>query len=94
MTSHGLRIVSSWKGRLCLLVCVRSQALNSLICSCRSCCAETSAAGSAVLLPGFCDSSESAASGRRRGMVEARNGFFRTGLDAVFRVLEAGRDML
>jgi len=27
-------------------------------------------------------------------MVEARNGLFRTGLDAVFRVLEAGREML
>jgi hypothetical protein len=27
-------------------------------------------------------------------MVEARSGFFRAGLDAVFGVLETGRDML
>jgi hypothetical protein len=27
-------------------------------------------------------------------MAEARSGFFRAGLDAVFRVLETGRDML
>jgi hypothetical protein len=40
------------------------------------------------------DAPESAAAGASRGMVEARNGFFRTGLDVLFRVLEGGRVMV
>ncbi|MGH3248817.1 MAG: hypothetical protein ACRDOI_21800 [Trebonia sp.] len=35
-----------------------------------------------------------AAGGVRRDMVEVRSGFFKAGLEVVFRVLEAGRDML
>jgi hypothetical protein len=74
-----------------LLVCVRSQVLNSLI---RSCGAETSAAGCPVSPPELSDSPESAAAGAGRGMPEARNGFFGTGLNAVFRVLEGRRVMV
>jgi hypothetical protein len=44
--------------------------------------------------PGLSGSSEIAAVGTSRGMVEARNGLLRAGLEAVFKVLEAGRDML
>src|ERR1700733_8992149 len=44
-------VVSSWNGRWCLLVCVRSHALNSLICIFRSCVAEISAPGGSAVLP-------------------------------------------
>jgi hypothetical protein len=74
------------------VLCVRSQALNSPICIRRSCWAVTSSAGPAALRPG--SSSCETAADASRGMVEARSGFFRAGLDAVFRVLETGRDML
>jgi hypothetical protein len=43
---------------------------------------------------GLSGSSEITAVGASRDMVEARSGFFRAGLEAVFEVLEAGRDML
>jgi hypothetical protein len=57
-----------------LFVCVRNQALNSLICIFRSCCAVTSGAGPS-------GSSGTGSGGATSDMVEVRSGLFKAGLD-------------
>src|SRR3984885_9059564 len=87
------RMISSWDGRWCLLVCVQKRGaeivnLHPLEHLRRShgCRSGSDAAAAFRLLGNL--------RGGRWGMVEARSGFFRAGLDAVFTVLETGRGML
>jgi hypothetical protein len=89
---HALVNNSSWNGRWRLLVCVRSHALNSLICIFRSCVAEISAPGGSAVLPSAAPGDEVAS--LDTGIVEARSGLFDAGLDAAFRFPRAGRGML
>src|ERR1700722_3437327 len=87
------RMVSSWNGRWFLLVCVQQRGAELVDLhppeplrrdlGCRS---GSDAAAAFRLLGNL--------RGARWGMVEARSGFFRAGLDAVFTVLETGRGML
>jgi hypothetical protein len=72
-------IVCSWKGRLVFgLVCVRSQAANSLTCISRTCWAVTSGAGGTTSGTG----EPGPPTGSPRDMVAVRSGLFRAGLRA------------
>ena len=74
------------------MVCVRSHALNSLICIFRSCVAEISAPGGSQVLPSAAPGNEVAS--LDTGIVEARSGLFNAGLDAALRFPGTGRVML